>query len=199
VRERAAEAFDLSRTAQLRLWTGVAVQSFGGGQTTRLLLYQHLVEERRWVRPEEFTETWGLCQLAPGINLVAMAALLGWRLGGPTGVAIAVAGLVVPSALLTILFTVLYAATARFRWMPSALHGITAGVAGMGVVMSLRLVRPSLEASWKEGWTSLLASVAVLLAAIAAFLLARLPVAVILVGAGAALAALNWLRRLAGR
>jgi len=35
------------------------------------------VEERGWVEEEEFARFWALCQIAPGINLIALTILIG--------------------------------------------------------------------------------------------------------------------------
>jgi chromate transporter len=50
---------------------------------------QELVQKSRWVSPEEFIQDFALSQLAPGINIVAMAVILGRRHGGARGVALA--------------------------------------------------------------------------------------------------------------
>jgi len=42
-----------------------------------------LVEERRWLSDEEFSEALSLCQVLPGPNIVNMAVCVGTRFAGP--------------------------------------------------------------------------------------------------------------------
>lgn len=180
---------------QLRLWALIGLQSFGGGQATQLLIYQAVVERRRWMRPEEYTEAWALSQLPPGINLIAFQAIIGFRMGGALGVLLSLIGLLLPSIGVTILFTAFYAAISRSHLTGLALRGVIAAVAGMGVVMALRIGRPPLSASAKEGRLSMSISVGVLIAAIVAYVVLRAPAVVVFVGAGAAMVVLSGVRR----
>jgi chromate transporter len=38
--------------ALLRIWTGIGLQSFGGGASTQLLIRREFVEKRPWVGAE---------------------------------------------------------------------------------------------------------------------------------------------------
>ncbi|HLH68213.1 MAG TPA: chromate transporter [Candidatus Dormibacteraeota bacterium] len=181
---------------QLRTWTGIGLQSFGGGQATQLLIYRTFVERQRLMTPAEYAQAWGMCQLPPGINLLALSVLIGWRSAGGAGSAVALAGLVLPSAAVTVLLTVAYALVSHLHVAALALRGVTAGVAGLGLVMAVRLARPPLRASRVEGRLSLMASVAVLLGSLAAQVFWRPPVFVVLLGAGVASTLLGWSRRL---
>lgn len=183
--------------AQLRIWLRIGLQSFGGGQATRLLIHRAFVEERGWMAGEAFTDAWGLSQLPPGMNLLALVTLIGWRLDRLRGAGLALAGLLVPSVLVTALLTALYASLRDLRWTALALRGVIPGVLGIGLVMTLRLVEPPLRASARQGRSSLASHLAVLAAAAAAFLVLRLPVVVILVGGGFLMVGLGWRR--AGR
>lgn len=92
----------------LRAWLGLGIQSFGGGTATLYLIQRAMVQERRWMTEDDFSRSWGVCQIAPGINLVAMTILIGWRIRRATGVALALFGLLFPSVTITILMTALY-------------------------------------------------------------------------------------------
>src|SRR5438094_7868654 len=89
----------------LRIWFGVGLHSFGGGATTLTLIRRAVVDRYGWLSEAEFTREWTLCQLAPGINLLALAILIGRRLGGARGVALALLGLLLPSVGVTIVMT----------------------------------------------------------------------------------------------
>ena len=54
-----------------RIFIAVGTQSVGGGTSTLFLLRRFLVGRERRISEREFTEAWALCQLSPGIHLVA--------------------------------------------------------------------------------------------------------------------------------
>src|SRR5579862_8920140 len=93
-----------------RIWTGIGLQSFGGGASTQLLIRRAFVERHPWLGADELSHYWNLCQFAPGINLIALTILIGRKLGGAWGIAISLAGMLLPSAALTCFLTVGYAA-----------------------------------------------------------------------------------------
>jgi chromate transporter len=176
----------------LRVWLGLGVQSFGGGTATQLLIYRAFVERRSWLTPEEFTSNWAIVQATPGINLLALTILIGWKLRGGLGVALSLLGLLLPSVSITVLMTALYAGVRDEPLVRAALRGIVPATVGLGLVMSYRLVRPILAASRREGRTSLLISVALLAGSAAAVAFAGAPVVLVLCAAGAAAALAGW-------
>src|SRR5688572_24327263 len=108
--------FDLFRT-----WFLLGIQSFGGGTTTLLLIQRTVVEQRRWFTQDEFTRAWAVCQIAPGINLLSVTILIGWRLRRALGVVLALSGLLLPSVSVTILLTALYAEVQALPLIQAAL------------------------------------------------------------------------------
>src|SRR5438445_2090480 len=88
-----------------RIWASIGLQSFGGGASTTFLIQRAFIEKHRWLSMEEYTRLWSLCILTPGINLVALTILIGRKLGGAWGIVISLAGLLLPSAIITCLIT----------------------------------------------------------------------------------------------
>jgi len=78
------------------VWARIGLQSFGGGQAVQLYAYRAFVQKRRWLTSAEWADAWGFCQLIPGINLLALAALTGSRLVGTAGALAGVVGLLAP-------------------------------------------------------------------------------------------------------
>jgi chromate transporter len=188
-----------SSLALLRVWLSLGAQSFGGGSATLFLIQRAAVDRERWLSDEEFARDWAICQLAPGINLICLTALLGWRVAGVRGVAIALAGLLLPSASITVLLTALYASVRETAVMQAALRGFVPATVGLGLVTSAFMARPLLRTARRQGSAALTLAVAVLLASGALALLNALPSVVILLGSGLA-GALGtwWIERRAG-
>ena len=134
----------LSSPHLLRVWLTLSVQSFGGGVATLALIRRAAVDEQRWVSGEEFGRFWGLVQLAPGINLLALTVLLGRRAAGVRGIVLALTGLLLPSAALTILLTAAYLQVQHFAPVQAALRGIVPAVAGLGLLTAWQIARPLL-------------------------------------------------------
>ena len=82
--------------ALFRAFFAIGIQSFGGGQATAALIRRTVVEQNEWVDELEYARCTALCQLSPGMNLIAFPALLGRRLAGSPGVAATVLGLLLP-------------------------------------------------------------------------------------------------------
>jgi len=120
-----------------RAWFDISTQSFGGGTSTLFMIRRVLVDRLHWITPREFTESWALCQLSPGIHLVALAGLLGRRIAGGRGVLVSVAGLMVPAAIITAILTAGFAQIARHPLTLAALAGIAPVSGGMAIGLAL--------------------------------------------------------------
>lgn len=143
-----ARARDVSRTlpcAAMRelakIFIAVGTQSVGGGASTLFLLRRFLVERQRLISAREFNEAWALCQLSPGIHLVALAGLLGQRIAGWRGVIVAVSGMMVPAAIITAAMTGAYGTVADEPLARAALAGMAPATGGMTIGLAIVLVR----------------------------------------------------------
>src|SRR5271168_5573404 len=55
-----------------------------------------MVEERKWLTPEQFNETYAVCAFLPGGNILNFAVIFGSRFRGPLGGLAASVGLMGP-------------------------------------------------------------------------------------------------------
>src|SRR5689334_8246230 len=106
---RQVSAKPLTNMGLFRIWLNIGLQSFGGGTATLYLIRREAVERYAWLTDEEFARSWGICQIAPGINILGLVILIGYRVRGWVGVALALLGLLVPSAAITVVLTAAYA------------------------------------------------------------------------------------------
>lgn len=133
----------------LLVWLSIGLQSFGGGAVTLALIRRTLVERHGWIEDAQFAEDLALSQLAPGINQFALALLLGRRIAGWRGAAASLFGLVLPSALATVLLTAGYASVQGDPTAHAALRGIVPATVGLGLLTAFQLARGSLKDSQK--------------------------------------------------
>ncbi len=106
-----------------------------------MLIRRYVVERERLVSAREFTEDYALSQLSPGIHLVALAGLLGRRIAGWRGVAVSVAGLMVPAGIITAVLTAAYSGVADHPLAQAALSGMGPATAGMTAALAALLIR----------------------------------------------------------
>jgi chromate transporter len=176
----------------LKVWLVLSVQSFGGGTATLALIRRAAVDEQGWLTEAEFGRFWGLVQLAPGINLVALTILIGRQVAGTWGIFVSLLGLLLPSAAITILLTAGYSHVQHAAWVQAALRGIVPAVVGLGLLTAWQIAFPLLRGSRVSGTRSFALSLLALLGSGLAAWLGHLPVLVILLTGGFLCAAGNW-------
>ncbi|UCV08793.1 chromate transporter [Dechloromonas denitrificans] len=98
-----------------------------------------LVEERRWMSPEEFNAQLGLCQFLPGPNVVNLAVIVGKRYQGLAGAIVAPVGLLAGPVAVVLLLALLYDAYGSLPLVQSMLRGIAAVGAGLLFAMAWRM------------------------------------------------------------
>src|SRR5690349_1366255 len=117
--------------ASLLAWLTIGSQSFGGGPSTLALMRRVTVEQHAWLTDEQFTRDWALCQICSGINLLGMAVLIGKKVFGVTGIALALLGLLFPSVALTIALTGVFRLVYRTEALQAAVRGAIPATVGI--------------------------------------------------------------------
>lgn len=126
----------------------LSLLAVGGAITTAPDMHRYLVTDQHWLTEAQFTSSIALAQAAPGPN-VLFVALMGWNVGlnaggglgagwhaaalGMAGVGIAMAGILLPSSVLT------YSAT-QWAHRNRELRAVRAFKAGMAPVVIALLV-----------------------------------------------------------
>jgi chromate transporter len=172
-------------TEIFRVFLVMGLQSFGGGSSTLILIRQACIQ-RGWMDEGEFVRTWALVQMAPGINLLKMTGLVGYKLRGWAGLAFAMCGLLLPSALVTVLMTAGYSAVRDQPLVQSALKGLLPATIGLSLMMSLQMMRPLLTQAYHESPMRLAANLLILASAGLLFGLVNASPVAVLLGGGAA-------------
>ena len=163
----------------------IASLSFGGVLPWARFV---LVERRRWLTPQEFTDTLALCQLLPGPNIVNMSVAIGARFHGPVGAVASILGLMLLPFCVVLALGALYGRYGGVPAVDRALEGMAAAAAGLIVAMAAKMAEPILR-------TRLWQALPVMLATFGAIALMRWPMwPVVLVMAPLAVAA-GWRSR----
>ena len=148
------------------------------------------VVREEWLTDEQFMMDWALCQITPGINLIAFAILIGRRTNGIPGALLALAGLLVPSALLTIGMTAIYRQVQSLPVTQRVLQGLIPAAIGLGLVTAYNMGKPLTQAGIQDGWAIATLTILLLLSSGAVMLLKPAPSVVEVLAFGGLLFAL---------
>jgi chromate transporter len=83
------------------LITGLSLLAFGGANAIVPELHRQIVDIMGAMTDAEFTNLFALAQTAPGPNVMILS-LVGWRLAGAAGLAVATAATVIPTSLVAL-------------------------------------------------------------------------------------------------
>ena len=118
---------------------GLGLIGFGG---VLPLARRMLIEQRRWMTAEAFTETLGPCQFLPGGNIINLSVAVGLEFRGAAGAVASLVGLVAAPTAVVIVLGVFFD---RFREDPDVQHlfaGLAAASAGLLVTTALKMLAP---------------------------------------------------------
>jgi chromate transporter len=134
LRPTLAELFVASATISLSGFGGVLAWS-----------RRMMVEERKWLTPEQFNEAYALCAFLPGPNIVNFSVIFGSRFRGPAGGIVALVGLLGPPMVLVTIVAMLYAHFGEFTALRRMLTGVSAAAAGLIMATAAKMARPLLR------------------------------------------------------
>ena len=83
------------------LITALSLLAFGGANAIVPELHRQVVDLMGAMSDSEFTNLFALAQTAPGPNVIILS-LVGWRLAGAAGLAVATAATVIPTSVLAL-------------------------------------------------------------------------------------------------
>jgi chromate transporter len=126
---------------------------------------------------EEYMHMWNLCIFTPGINLVALTILIGRKLGGVWGIVVSLAGMLLPSGLITCLLAAGFQLIQHDPMVQAIVRGVVPATAGIMLVVGLRFAQPLVQLAWKEGWLRL--GISVILIVACALMIIALKISVI--------------------
>ena len=120
-----------SRAAVFRFWLKLGFISFGGPAGQIAIMYREVVEARGWVGDRDFAHALNFCMLLPGPEALQLAIYLGWRLHGTAGGIVAGLCFILPSLVLMLGLSFLYASFGEVPLVAAALAGLAATVVAL--------------------------------------------------------------------
>lgn len=89
-------------------WCRVAMLSFGGPAGQIAVMHRILLEEKKWLREEDFLHALSYCMLLPGPEAQQLATYIGWRMHGLRGGLMAGTLFILPGFVAILILSVLY-------------------------------------------------------------------------------------------
>ncbi len=157
------EREDLTILKLFLTWLKIGFTSFGGGAITQYLIQENFIYKHKWITAESYANIIGMCQITPGINIIAYTILIGKQLAGWLGIFVSVLGLILPSAAITVGISAIYMSLSQFHRVQSALHTVFAAIFGISLATNWRNIRPILRNNRQQGLLVFIVSLVILI------------------------------------
>jgi len=139
----------------LRVWTRVALNSFGGPTGQIAVMHRILVEEKRWIGEERFLHALSYCMLLPGPEAQQLATYIGWLLHRTRGGLAAGALFVLPGFVTILALSLIYTAWGDVPLVEGIFFGIKPAVLALVLEAVLRIGRRALGHAVQVGIAAL--------------------------------------------
>lgn len=170
--------------------------AFGGGAATLAMLHDEFCCRRPVLTDEEFQLLFGLTRLVPGMNLLSLTVLLGYRCAGILGSVLCLVGLTVPSFAIIILGCVFLRQGRPSPALTGAVRGLSIGATALLIHTAWQLCRGLLGISRPTARVLWLLMMGV--AAVLAWTSAVNPAWIVLGGGALGVLLYHWLTRRSG-
>jgi chromate transporter len=139
------ELAPVSPPGLLALFVAFAKMSLAGFGGVLVWARRAIVEQHRWMTPEEFNETFALCHFLPGPNIVNLSVVFGARFRGVPGAVAAFCGLLGPPVLIVTVLAMVYARFGDVDALRRTLMGVSCAAVGLLFAVIARMMLPLLK------------------------------------------------------
>ena len=115
--------------------------TLGGGYVMIPLIEKEVVERRKWIRQNEFTDMLTLAQSAPGPIAINTAVFVGFKTKGLKGLIMTVSGVVMPSFVAILLIATFFADIKENTVVERIFCGIRPGVVALIIVPVVNMLK----------------------------------------------------------
>jgi chromate transporter len=187
-----AESDSLTISRLFLAWLRIGFTSFGGGAITQYLIQESFIYKHKWITAEEYANIIGMCQITPGINIIAYTILIGQRLAGGVGIFVSLIGLILPSAAITIGISAIYASISEVSRVQASLRSLFAAIFGIALATNWRNARPIFVSNRKRGSLAFLVTIGIMIGSAMIYILLNPPVVVLYLLGGLCGAFVYW-------
>lgn len=158
-----------------RFWLKLGFIGFGGPAGQFSIMYNELVENRKWISGERFFHALNYCMIFPGPEAQRLSVYLGWLMHGIKGGVIAGLFFIIPSMIIMSALSWLYLTYGSLDVVSAFLYGIKPAIVAVVVYAVLRIG----QKAFKNRFSIILA-----ISAFTGFYFLKLPFPLIILSAG---------------
>lgn len=129
----------------LRVWTRVALLSFGGPAGQIAVMHRILVEEKRWIGETRFLHALNYCMLLPGPEAQQLATYIGWLMHRTLGGIVAGGLFILPGVVAIMGLSYVYAGWGSVPLVTALFFGLKAAVLAVVLEAVVRIGRRALR------------------------------------------------------
>lgn len=133
------------RPGLIELFVAFAKMSLAGFGGVLLWARRAIVDQHKWMTPDEFNEAFALCHFLPGPNIVNLSVVFGARFRGIPGSIAAFLGLVGPPMAIVTALAAVYARYGEIPALQRTLTGVSCAAVGLFLAVILRMMLPLLK------------------------------------------------------
>jgi len=139
LRQASAKPNQVRLTEALKFWAKLGFISFGGPAGQIAVLYQELVEKRRWISERRFLHALNYCMLLPGPEAQQLVTYIGWLMHRSWGGILAGTLFILPSLFILIGLSWVYLTFGQIPWISAIFFGIKPAVTAIVVHAAVRI------------------------------------------------------------
>ena len=132
----------------LRFWLKLGFVSFGGPAGQIAIMHRELVERFHWISERRFLHALNYCMLLPGPEAQQLATYIGWLLHGTRGGIAAGVLFVLPSLVILIALSYVYARFGHVPAVAAVLYGFKPAVVAIVLAAAWRIGSRALGNAW---------------------------------------------------
>jgi chromate transporter len=144
-RSRYAPTHGVTLSEAFRVWTKVALLSFGGPAGQIAVMHRMLVEEKKWISESRFLHALNYCMLLPGPEAQQLATYIGWLMHRTLGGIMAGVLFVIPGIFAIMALSYVYAGWGNVPIIVALFFGLKAAVLAIVLEAVFRIGRRSLK------------------------------------------------------
>ena len=131
----------------------ISLIAIGGANAVVPDIHRQVVEVHGWMDSAAFAQLFAIAQVAPGPN-VLIVSLIGWKLAGWGGLAVATLAMLAPSSLIAFAAGRGLAARADAPWVKAAKSGLAPIAIGLIAASGFVMARAADSSIWLVGATA---------------------------------------------
>jgi chromate transporter len=128
-----------------KFWFKLGFISFGGPTGQISIMYQELVEKRKWISNNRFLHALNFCMLLPGPEAKQLAIYIGWLLHKTPGGVIAGSLFVIPSIIILFGLSYIYASFGNILWIAGIFIGLKPAVMAIVAAAVIKIGQKALK------------------------------------------------------